>query len=123
MRSSVRYAPVWRRAGRWLARRALTRPLELLRERPTPFPGPLELAVRRDETALAVAALRRLLPKDREILLLVTAGELKVQQAAEICGISLSAAKMRLHRARRRLASQLEAKHELRGPRPEPSAG
>lgn len=112
-----------RRAGRWLARRALSRPLDLLRDRPSPMPDPAEIAQRRGQTALAAAVIKKLPAKEREILLLVAAGELQVQQAADLCGISLSAAKMRLHRARRRLASQMENEHELAGPRPAPFAG
>lgn len=112
-----------RRAGRRLARRALLRPLDFLLERPSREPGPAERALHRADVSLARAALKDLAPKDREILLLVAGGELQVQQAAAVCGISLSAAKMRLHRARRRLAFRMEKKHELAEPRPEPSAG
>ncbi|MCB1035624.1 MAG: sigma-70 family RNA polymerase sigma factor [Acidobacteria bacterium] len=112
-----------RRAGRWLRRRALLRPMEQLVERASLAPGPAEECRHRNEVALARSALQGLSARDREILLLVAAGDLQVQQAATVCRISLSAAKMRLHRARRRLAEQMEKNHEIRRSRPEPAAG
>ena len=46
-----------------------------------------------------------------EALLLVAVGELGMQDAANCCGISLSAFKMRLSRARRRLRELVEDGH------------
>jgi len=52
--------------------------------------------------------MRRLPGKDREALLLVAAGELGLAESARVLGISLSALKMRVHRARKRLQQLLE---------------
>lgn len=50
------------------------------------------------------AALDRLSPDQREILLLVGAEGFSYEEVAHICGIALGTAKSRLHRARARLA-------------------
>ncbi|MFP3939228.1 MAG: RNA polymerase sigma factor [Thermoanaerobaculia bacterium] len=79
-------------------------------------PNPLERLDRRRELARVLAALRRLPGRDREALLLAAAGELSTPEAARVLGISTSAFKMRLHRARRRLAALLEDRND-RSPR------
>jgi len=66
-------------------------------------------AVARGEVARTLAALRRLPARDREALLLVAAGELATEEAARVLGVSRSAFKMRVHRARKRLSELLEA--------------
>lgn len=71
-------------------------------------PDLLERLERRHELARVLAALRRLPGRDREALLLAAAGELSTAEASRVLGISRSAFKMRLHRARRRLAALLE---------------
>ena len=53
-------------------------------------------------------ALEELSPKDRELLRLVTWEELSIRELSVSLGCSVNAAKIRLHRARRRLAHQLE---------------
>jgi RNA polymerase sigma-70 factor (ECF subfamily) len=53
-------------------------------------------------------ALRELPPADRELLLLVAWEELTPARAAEALGISPTACRVRLHRARRRFARALE---------------
>jgi DNA-binding CsgD family transcriptional regulator len=53
--------------------------------------------------------MRRLPGRDREALLLVATGELGLAESARVLGISLSALKMRVHRARKRLAQLLVA--------------
>jgi len=53
------------------------------------------------------AALARLPRKDREALLLVALGQMTSAEAAVVLGLSLSATKMRVHRARKRLATEL----------------
>lgn len=101
-----------RRAGRVLLRRRLLAPLEALAtaadER---YPDPAAVATSRLELAAVRRALARLGHRDQEMLLLVVAGGLEVTAAASLLGLSASAAKMRLHRARRRLAAQLEGEH------------
>ena len=105
------YAVARRRAGRVWAREALLRPLDLLRERPSPTPDPAETAERRSELAAAAAALQRLPGRDREVLMLTLLGDLTLRQASQVLGISYSAAKMRLLRARRRLGAAMEICH------------
>jgi RNA polymerase sigma-70 factor (ECF subfamily) len=68
-----------------------------------------EQAVARGEVSRTLAALRRLPARDREALLLVAAGELATDEAARLLGVSRSAFKMRVHRARKRLSELLEA--------------
>lgn len=53
------------------------------------------------------AAFARLRDTDRELLLLVGWEELDTSQLAEVLGCTATAARVRLHRARRRFASQL----------------
>jgi len=102
-----------RAARRARLRGRLLRPLGLLRDgRASPGPDPQEAACRRSELAETLAALRRLTPRDREAILLAVAGEHSVAEASRILGISASAFKMRLHRARRRLSNALESNHE-----------
>jgi RNA polymerase sigma-70 factor (ECF subfamily) len=55
-----------------------------------------------------LAALRRLAPADREALLLVGVEGLGTARGAAVLGLSPSAVKMRVHRARKRLARLLE---------------
>jgi RNA polymerase sigma-70 factor (ECF subfamily) len=51
-------------------------------------------------------------------LLLAAAGDLDVRSAARVLGISDSAFKMRVHRARRRLAQLMESNHGKKRPAP-----
>jgi RNA polymerase sigma-70 factor (ECF subfamily) len=87
-------------------------PLDLVMDRPSPAPNPGQVALGRAEAADALVALARLSTRDREVLLLVAAGELDFKSVGKILGISSAAVKMRVHRARRRLAAQVEADHE-----------
>lgn len=68
------------------------------------------------ETGSVRAALARLGPEDREILRLGAWEELTPRQLATVLGISHVAARSRLHRARKRLRSQLEGEAEPRDP-------
>jgi RNA polymerase sigma factor (sigma-70 family) len=54
------------------------------------------------------AALRRLAPADREVLLLVAWEGLTCAEAAEVIGCRVPAARARLHRARKRLRAALD---------------
>ncbi len=105
------FAVARRRARRARYRQLLFEPLERLRNGHCPNPGPEELALRRDEMRRTADALERLPRGHREALLLVAAGELDIAGAAEVLGISRSAVKMRVHRARRRLRELLEDRH------------
>ena len=60
-------------------------------------------------------ALQALRPDDRDLILLVAWEELDAAGAAQVLGIGVTAARVRLHRARRRLAASI-AKSTLYGP-------
>lgn len=88
-------------ANHWRAERAAPPPLEL---------GDAPGLDRHDGVARLVdvrAALTRLPEDDQEILRLVGWEQLSVREAALVLGCGVAAAKVRLHRARRRLADQL----------------
>jgi RNA polymerase sigma-70 factor (ECF subfamily) len=102
------FAIARRRAFRLTFQRRLLAPLHALFDGPSPSPGPEQRAVARTDLDRTLAALRRLSGKDREALLLVAAGELALSEGAGVLGISLSALKMRVHRARQRLVRILE---------------
>lgn len=64
--------------------------------------------VERDDAAQVAAALRELSDEDREVVILRDVEGLSTKQTAEVLGISESAAKVRLHRAHRRLREVIE---------------
>jgi len=101
------FAIARRRASRAVARRALLAPLEAIRGM-THDGLPVDRAhAVRLELAGVLAALRALPRRDREALLLRAAGELSVAAIAEVMRSSPAAVKMRISRARRRLAALL----------------
>jgi RNA polymerase sigma-70 factor (ECF subfamily) len=102
------FAIARRRAGRAAWRRRLWAPLELAVGARTDVPSPEARAIALDESALVRAALARLSSRDREAILLVAVGGLSMAEAAAALGLSISAVKMRLLRARMRLAALLE---------------
>jgi RNA polymerase sigma-70 factor (ECF subfamily) len=106
------FAVARRRAVRVAIRRRLWVPIEQALGRRDGTPGPEAQAVLRAEHAGVRAALARLARREREALLLVALGELSGTEAASVLGISVSALKMRVHRARKRLAAALEGGHE-----------
>jgi RNA polymerase sigma factor (sigma-70 family) len=61
----------------------------------------------------ALAAVARLRPQDREVLLLAAWEELSPQDIGTVLGISQIAARSRLHRARKRLRGLLEHPAEI----------
>jgi RNA polymerase sigma factor (sigma-70 family) len=65
-------------------------------------PGPAE-----GDLDAAGAAFSRLRPDDRELLALVAWEGLDAAEIAQVCGCSPNAARIRLHRARRRFAREL----------------
>ena len=103
------FAVARRRLGRAVWRRRLWVPLEQAVGFRDGRPSPESRAVARSEEARVRAALARLARPDREAILLVAAGELGMAEAASVLGVSASAVKMRVHRARARLAALLEA--------------
>jgi RNA polymerase sigma-70 factor (ECF subfamily) len=111
------FAVARRRAGRLNFQRRLLEPLHALldghNQLPhSTLPGPEEIATRRTDLSRTLAAMRKLPGRDREALLLVGAGELGPTEGARVLGISVSALKMRLHRARKRLLQILEEKQD-----------
>jgi RNA polymerase sigma-70 factor (ECF subfamily) len=59
----------------------------------------------RQELAVVLQAIRQLSRRDRDVLLLCAAGELRIPEIASVTGATPAAVKMRLHRARRRLTA------------------
>lgn len=102
------FAIARRRSRRMSFQRRLLMPIQVLIEGRSPLPDPEAQAAGRTELDRTLAAVRRLPEPDREALLLVVGGELGLAESARVLGISLSALKMRVHRARRRLQQLLE---------------
>ena len=110
----LRLAWLYAIAARVLAnQRRSRRRLSALRSRlqALPPPGPPE----RVELEGVVAALRELRPEDQEILRLAAWEGLNSAELAVTLGCSENAAAIRLHRARKRLAEQLEKGTEPAG--------
>ena len=102
------FAIAKRRASRVNARRALMAPLDLIRGVAGPEPSVEQAYEHRAELATVRSALRSLSRSDREALLLRSIGELPFEDIAVIVGTSPSAVKMRISRARRRLAALVQ---------------
>ena len=97
-----------RRAARAIIRRRLWVPIEYAFGARDGASDPETRAVVRAEHRRVRAALARLPRREREALLLVALGEVSSADAAVALGLSVSALKMRVHRARKRLAADLE---------------
>jgi RNA polymerase sigma-70 factor (ECF subfamily) len=69
---------------------------------------PQEDALASDVGARVAAAVARLSPAHREVLLLVGGEGLAPEEAARVLGLSAAAARQRLHRARLQLATRLD---------------
>lgn len=97
-----------RRQGR---RRKLLERYRKSREVSDGTPGdPLEWLLHGERMRLVREALARLPARDAEVLLMKYAEDLSYDEIAERLGISFSAAQARLHRARNRLRSEMEAR-------------
>ena len=72
-----------------------------------PRESPFESAARGETERRLEAALARLAPKDREVLLLVAGEELSPSEAAAVLGLTPEALRKRLQRARERLALEV----------------
>jgi len=97
------------RRNRW--RRRLFLGADPLDSRADPAPGPEHGSEQREGVERALAAMRRLPRRELEALLLAVDGELSCAEAAVALGVSVSAFKMRVYRARRRLVERLEEGH------------
>ncbi len=104
------FAIAKRRAGRAVARHALMAPLDALRGVARNERGVEQSYQDRTELAIVLSAMRALSRADREALLLRLAGELPFDEIAVVMHTSRAAVKMRVSRARRRLAA-LIAEH------------
>jgi RNA polymerase sigma-70 factor (ECF subfamily) len=104
------FAVARRRAARERWRHRLLDPLGAWRERDEPRVE--ALATQRLEAVRALRELASLTSREREALLLVAVGELSTEAAARVLGISQSAFKMRVSRARQRLRARLEKSDE-----------
>jgi RNA polymerase sigma factor (sigma-70 family) len=97
------FAVAKRRARRTLFQRSLLLPVEYLFNHRQNGLDPERSAIERDQRARLLSAIRRLPRAEREAVLLVIGDGQKLHEAAETSGVSLSAMKMRLSRARQRL--------------------
>jgi len=102
------FAIARRRAGRLLWRRRFWMPIDQLAGARDGRPDPEARAAARAERDRLRAALATLARRDREALLMVAVGDVTQAEAAASLGLTVSAIKMRLHRARARLAALLE---------------
>jgi RNA polymerase sigma-70 factor (ECF subfamily) len=101
------FAIAKRRAGRAIVRRALTAPLDALRGVARDEPAADRIYDDRADLARVLGALRAFPRADREALLLRVVGELSFENIAILMNTSPAAVKMRLSRARRKLADSL----------------
>jgi RNA polymerase sigma-70 factor (ECF subfamily) len=87
-----------------------TRTSELDPSWPAPERGdsPFEAAARAELERRVEAALGRLSLRDREVLLLVGVEGMTPSEAAEVCGLPAGTLRARLHRARERLAAEMD---------------
>jgi RNA polymerase sigma-70 factor (ECF subfamily) len=108
------FAIAKRRVRRALFRRSLLLPLEHLLNHRHPGPDPERAAIANDQRTRLRSAIRRLPHAEREALLLVISGGQTVHEAAVATGISNSAMKMRLMRARQRLLVLVNDDYERR---------
>jgi RNA polymerase sigma factor (sigma-70 family) len=101
------FAIAKRRAGRAVLRRALTAPLDALRGVAREEAGVDQSYEDRVELAIVLNALRALSRADREAMLLRLVGDLPFAEIAVLTHSTPAAVKMRISRARRRLAASL----------------
>jgi RNA polymerase sigma-70 factor (ECF subfamily) len=108
-----------------IARRVLSNQLRALHRRSrldarlhglgvTPPPDPLTLVVQRARDREVVAAVRRLRPRDREIVMLHTWEDLPRETIAKMLGMTRAAVDQRIHRCYQRLARSLASTADRR---------
>ena len=101
------FAIARRRAWRVTAARRLRAPLDLVAGHADERPNPETQMVARRECERTLREIGRLPRRDREALWLVAAADLPSEQAAAALGITTTAFRMRLSRARQRLSARL----------------
>ena len=79
-------------------------------DRADPAPQPDEVAEKRQTLSAVLRAIQRLPEQQREALVLSLDEDLRYDQISAILGCSVAAVKVRIHRARLQLRSELEAK-------------
>ena len=79
----------------------------------TPAADPSLVVLRSAEDRAVVDAVRRLKPKDREIVMLDVWEELTREQIAELLGMNRATVDQRIHRSYQRLARALEPRLEI----------
>ena len=108
------FAIARRRASRSNARRLLAAPLDAVRHSALRERSAEQAAVDRSELADVLSAVRALPRRDREALLLRAVGELQFDRIASLMHTTPAAVKMRISRARRRLAAALSEQNDGR---------
>lgn len=98
-----------RLATNWFERHGSSGGQDLDEELADPLPSPERRAIARDEVRAVERALRTLAREDAEVLLLSKYEELAYEEVGEVVGCSPDAAKMRVHRALKRLAERIIA--------------
>ena len=106
------FAIAKRRARRTVFRRRLLLPVERLLNHRHRGPDPEQVAIEKDRRTRLLSAIRQLPRAEREAVLLVVGDGQKIHEAAAMAGVSLSAMKMRLSRARQRLVVLMGTNHE-----------
>jgi RNA polymerase sigma-70 factor (ECF subfamily) len=106
------YVVARRLAKRLRWRRRLLVPLDYFVDGNHSAPDPEAVACQRNALREALSAISSLPERERQAMLLVLDGDLDVAAAAGILGISPSAFKMRVHRARRKLTRRMEMADE-----------
>jgi len=96
-----------RRTARAIARRALMAPIDAVWNAARAGPSLEQAYADRAELTAVLAALRRLRRADREAMLLRVVGELPFEEIATLTRSTPAAVRMRISRARRRLAALL----------------
>lgn len=76
-------------------------------------PGPMEALISSEEHRRLYQSILKLPPAHREVLILFYYSGLSLQEISRIRGTTSGNAKVQLHRARLKLKSRLEGKHEL----------
>ena len=98
-----------RLAANWMERHGSSGGEDLDEELADPLPSPDRRAVARDEARAVERALRTLATEDAEVLLLSRYEDLSYEEIGGVVGCSPDAAKMRVHRALKRLAERIVA--------------